>query len=182
MFSRVDRDSAERNTVLVMTDPSDPRLLDVLLDSWERNNTILVNFLRALPRDGLEARGMEGSPTLAQLFAHIHFVRLALILEDAPEFARELPAEEWSAEHDRGRIEAMLNDSAAAVREAVIETIEAGRQMRIHYDHPALLLQHLIWHEGYHHGQMKLALQAAGCPMPDEQAGPLTWGAWMRKR
>jgi hypothetical protein len=30
-----------------------------------------------------------------------------------------------------------------------------------HYDHPILLLQHMLWHEGYHHGQISLALTAA---------------------
>jgi uncharacterized damage-inducible protein DinB len=39
----------------------------------------------------------------------------------------------------------------------------------------------MLWHEGYHHGQIKLALKLAGCPIPDQDAGPLTWGVWMRK-
>jgi hypothetical protein len=39
-----------------------------------------------------------------------------------------------------------------------------------------------VWHEGYHHGQMKLALKVAGRPMTDKDAGPLTWGVWMRKK
>jgi hypothetical protein len=43
----------------------------------------------------------------------------------------------------------MLNDSAKAVRDAVKSRIEAGREMQLHYDHPVLLLQHMIWHEGY---------------------------------
>lgn len=30
-------------------------LLDAILDSWDRNNTILVNLLSALPEGGLEA-------------------------------------------------------------------------------------------------------------------------------
>ena len=34
---------------------ADGRLLDVLLDSWERNNAILVNLLRALPEGGLDS-------------------------------------------------------------------------------------------------------------------------------
>jgi uncharacterized damage-inducible protein DinB len=51
-----------------------------------------------------------------------------------------------------------------------------------HYDHPILLLQHMLWHEGYHHGQMKLALKLAGRPLADEDAGPLTWGVWMRRK
>jgi uncharacterized damage-inducible protein DinB len=54
--------------------------------------------------------------------------------------------------------------------------------MDLHYDHPILLLQHMLWHEGYHHGQIKLALKMAGRPFPDDEAGPVTWGVWMRKK
>ena len=46
-----------------------PHLLEALLDSWNRNNTIL---LLALPDGGLEARAMEGSPSVAEMFTHIH--------------------------------------------------------------------------------------------------------------
>lgn len=157
-------------------------LLDVLLDSWDRNNTILVNLLRALPQSGLEARVTASSPSVAQLFTHIHFVRLVFLVEDAPEFARELPDEEWAFECDPDRIEQMLHDSAAAVRGAVKGRIETGSDMQVHYDHPILLLQHMIWHEGYHHGQIKLALKRAGRALPDDKAGPLTWGIWMHKQ
>ena len=164
-----------------MSNPQDGRLLDVLLNSWDRNNTILLNLLRALPEGGLEARATEGGPSIAELFTHIHYVRLVFVFEDAPELARDLPREEWAAERDPGRITQMLNDSAKAVRDAVRSRVEAGRDMDLHYDHPILLLQHMLWHEGYHHGQMKLALKVAGRPMADEEAGPITWGVWMRK-
>src|SRR6516164_11514888 len=97
----------------------DQSLLEALLDSWERNNTILVNLLRALPEGGLEARAMEGSPSVAQLFTHIHYVRLVFVAEDAPEFSRNLPEEEWAVERDPGRIAQMLDDSAKVVRDAV---------------------------------------------------------------
>ena len=56
----------------------DGLLLDALLDSWDRNTTILINLLRALPEGGMEARATDGSPTVAQLFMHVHFVRLVL--------------------------------------------------------------------------------------------------------
>lgn len=124
-----------------MTDASDQSLLDVLVDSWDRNNAILLNLLRILPENGLEVRATESGPSVAQLFTHIHYVRLVFVEEDAPEFATRLPV-----------------------------------------DHPILFLQHMIWHEGYHHGQIKLALKRAGTPISDEQAGPLTWGVWMRKK
>jgi len=164
-----------------MSDASSQPLLEALLDSWDRNNTILLNLLRALPEGGLEARAMEGSPSIAQLFTHIHYVRLVFVFEDAPEFARDLPEKEWVFERDPRRIAHMLSDSAQAVRDAVKSTLEAGRDLNLHYDHPILLLQHMIWHEGYHHGQIKLALKLAGRPMANKEAGPVTWGVWMGK-
>ena len=165
-----------------MSSTHDQSLLEALLDSWDRNNIILLNLLRALPEGGLEARVMEGSPFVAELFTHIHYVRLVFISEDAPEFARDLPEEEWMDERDPDRLAQMLNDSATAVRDAVKSRVEAGRDMNLHYDHPILLLQHMVWHEGYHHGQIKLALKVAGHPMTDEEAGPITWDVWMLKK
>ena len=156
-------------------------LLEALLDSWDRNNTILLNLLGALPEGALEIRAMEDSPCLAQLFAHIHFVRLIFVSEDTPELARDLPAEEWPIERDRERLAEMLQESARAVRHAVESRLKTGREMDVHYDHPILLFQHMIWHEGYHHGQIKLALKIAGRPWANEEAGPLTWHVWMDK-
>jgi uncharacterized damage-inducible protein DinB len=140
-----------------MLDARDQSLLEALLDSWDRNNTIVVKLLRALPEGGLEASAVEGSPSIAKLFRHIHFVRLVFVLEDAPEFARPLPDQtlsrkEWTVERDRGTMERMLNESAQAVRD-----------------------------EGHHHGQMKLALKVAGLSMDDQEIGPVTWGLWMDK-
>ena len=159
----------------------DKDVLEVLLDSWDRNNRILVNLLRALPEGGLDARAMNGSPSVAEMFTHIHYVRLIFISEDAPEFAGKMPEAEWLAERDPEKIAEMLNQSAATVRRAVKSRLESGRQMQLHYDHPVLLLQHMIWHEGYHHGQIKLTLKLAGRPVTNKEAGPITWRVWMNK-
>ena len=165
-----------------MSDATDQRLLKALLDSWDRNNTILINLLAVLPPGGLDARAMEGGPSVAELLTHVHYVRLVFVFEDAPEFAAPLPAEEWVVERDTSRIAQMLSDSAKVVRNAVQGRLEASRPMDLHYDHPILLLQHMIWHEGYHHGQVKLALKLSGCPIPNQKAGPATWRVWMDKR
>lgn len=156
-------------------------LLDALLDSWDRNNTILTNLVRAIPDDALDLRPVEGSPSIGELFTHIHYVRLVFVEEDAPEFARAVPDGEWRSERDRSHLVSMLNESADAVREAVRSRLDAGRAMDMHYDHPILMLQHLIWHEGYHHGQIKLTLKLAGAPLDNKVAGPLTWRVWMNK-
>lgn len=118
---------------------------------------------------------------MAQLFIHIHYVRLLFVIEDAPEFGQPLPDGEWRAERNRDRIAAMLDESARVVRDAVSGRLLAGRGMDRRYDHPILLLQHMIWHEGYHHGQIKLALKAAGRAFDDEEIGPVTWDVWMDK-
>lgn len=157
-------------------------LLEVLLDSWDRNNTILVNLLRAIPQDGLAVRPMAGSPSVIELFSHIHYVRLVFVSEDAPEFAKKMPEKEWVAEADTTRMALMLNESAQAVRDAVKDRVQTRKAMNLHYDHPILLLQHMIWHEGYHHGQIKLALKMAGQPISNAEAGPITWRVWMRKK
>lgn len=164
-----------------MSNAADQTLLDALLDSWDRNNTILVNLLRALPEGGLEARAIKGSPSVAEMFTHIHYVRLVLVSEDAPDLATSLPDKEWAVERDGSRIAQMLNNSAKTVRDAVRKRIETRREMDVHYDHPILFLQHMIWHEGYHHGQIKLALKVTGRPLSDNDAGPGTWDVWMDK-
>jgi uncharacterized damage-inducible protein DinB len=164
-----------------MLDEANRGLLEVLLDSWERNNEILVNLLLVIPEGGLKAKALESSPSVAQAINHIHYVRLVFIIEDAPEFAVDQPDEEWSELGDTERLIGNLIESAKLVRDAVRSRVEAGRAMELHYDHPILLLQHMIWHEGYHHGQIKVALKAAGIPLSDDVAGPATWDVWMRK-
>jgi uncharacterized damage-inducible protein DinB len=164
-----------------MSNTTADRLLGDLLDSWDRNNTILVNLLRILPEGAFDVRVMQGSPSVAEMFTHMHYCRLIFVFEDAPEFARTLPDGEWRVERDTACMTEMLNDSAKAVRDAVKSKVEKGQEMDLHYDHPILMLQHLIWHEGYHHGQIKLALKLAGRPVSDDEAGPATWDVWMHK-
>jgi uncharacterized damage-inducible protein DinB len=157
-------------------------LLDAVLDSWDRNQAIMLNLLRALPEGGLQAKAAPDSPSVAQQFMHLHHERLVSVLEEAPEFARTVPEKEWAVETDAGRIAAMLEDSARAVRDAVRGRVTAGRDLDTNYDHPVLMLQLLLWHEGYHHGQIKLALKLAGRPLSNDEAGPLTWDVWRSRK
>ena len=156
-------------------------LLEVLLDSWDRNNTITTNLLRAIPEGTMDLKVTPTSPSIAQLFMHMHYVRAVFVEEDAPEIAIDVPKGEWGVEPDRDRLARMLAGSATAVRDAVQSRLASGRAMDRHYDHPILMLQHLIWHEGYHQGQIKLALKIAGRAFDDEEIGPLTWDVWMEK-
>ena len=159
----------------------DQKLLEALLDSWDRNNNILVNLLRAVPEGGLEARAVGGSMTVAEMFLHIHGTRHFVLSEDAPEFALAPLEKGWRETRDVDRIAEMLNESAHAVRAALKDRVENGKEMLVRYDHPILLLQHMVWHEGYHHGQIKLALKAMGRALDDEEIGRVTWHLWFDK-
>jgi uncharacterized damage-inducible protein DinB len=157
-------------------------VLDALLDSWDRNNTILKNLVLALPDGALGLRATSTSQTIGGLVAHMHYCRLIFVKEDAPESAIAIPQGEWRSERDPRRMAAWLDESAAVVKDAVKRRLASGKPMDTHYDHPILLLQHMIWHEGYHHGQIKLTLKQAGQAFDDEEIGPVTWDVWMDKR
>jgi uncharacterized damage-inducible protein DinB len=164
-----------------MANTRDHGLLDALVDAWDRNNTITVNLLRAIAKEDLDIQPLASSPTIAQLFAHLHYVRMIFVVENAPDIAVDMRKAEWRAERDPARLEQMLNDSAKIVREAVINRLSSGREMERHFDHPILMFQHLIWHDAYHHGQIKLTLKLTGRAVDDEEIGPLTWSVWMKK-
>ena len=165
-----------------MANSQDVSLLDAVLDSWDRNNTILINLLRCVPGGGLAARATTSSPSVSEMFTHLHHERMVSVLEEAPEFVGKVPEKEWAVESDRERIVEMLTESAQRVRDAVKNRVETGKPMNLNYDHPILLIQLLIFHESYHHGQIKLALKLAGLQVTDELAGELTWDVWRRKK
>jgi uncharacterized damage-inducible protein DinB len=151
-------------------------MLDAVLDGWDRNCRVLLNLLRLIPTNGLDARVREGSPTVSQMFTHMHHERMVSAFENAPEYAGSVPAEEWRHERDADRISEMLEESGKRVRAAVKGRIEANRALDRGFAHPIHLLHLLIFHEGYHHGQIKSALKSAGCPIAD--AGPAVWDVW----
>ena len=149
----------------------------------------MLGLLHAIPENGLKARASSSSPSVAAMFSHICYLRLALVCESDPEFGAQHPEmvpsddDEWLEEHDLGRMTEKLSHSAKVLRDAVKRWVETGQSVKAGspgYEHPILLLQHMIWHEGYHVGQMKLALKLTGIPMSDKDAGSVTWSIWWK--
>ena len=165
-----------------MSNTQEKGLLEVMLDAWDRNNTILLNLLQVLPDGGLNAKATADSPSVSEMFTHIHHERMISVFENAPEFAGAMPEKEWVIELNSDRIVQMLKESAKRVRDAVESKVNSDQAMDLDFDHPILLLQLLIFHEGYHHGQIKLALKVKGIPVTNDQAGPLTWDIWRRRK
>jgi uncharacterized damage-inducible protein DinB len=130
---------------------------------------------------------MTGSMPVAVQFAHIQNTRLFWLNQVAPEFAENVTrlfrqdGEDRIAERDPKRIAQALNEGAAAIAAAVKGRLEANQPMKgehATYDHPVLLLAHMLWHEGYHVGQIKLALKTIGYVMSDEVEEKTIWSLW----
>lgn len=164
-----------------MSGASDQSLLSVLLDSWDRNNSIMLNLLRALPEDGTGGQSAGGQP-LRRAAVDAHPPRAARVrLRGGSRVRQErtggrVAGRAWRgtrrADADRKR----QGGAGRGEREGAGRS-EPGPQLRPpDPDAPALAL-----HEGYHHGQIKLALKVAGYPICDDEAGAFTWDVWRRK-
>ncbi len=153
------------------------------MECWERNHRVLMNLVGVLPPGGLDARAATDSPSVSQMLMHLHHERMVSLTEEAPEFAGQVPEQEWASESDPQRIQELLGESAQRVRDAVRSRIESGNLTDLNYDHPLLFLQLMMFHDAYHHGQIKLALKLSGCALDDDLAGPSTWDVWrLRQR
>ncbi len=157
-------------------------MLALALDSWERNQTILVNLLHNVPREALGLRPLDDSPSVGGLFAHMAATRIHFVQRNAPEVACSMPDFDQVDLRDREELLALLEASSTAVRAALQSRIAAERPMEVDYGDPMLFVQHLVWHEGYHHGVIKFLLKFTGRPLKDEQFGPLSWDLWLEKK
>lgn len=157
-------------------------VLEALLESWDRNNTILLNLVRSLPEGSLELRPSETSWPVAVHLSHIHQTRLYWLSQAAPEFEHGVEelfrqqGEQWIAERDLSKVIAGLEASHKAVRDAVASNITKVPMGP--YTHPVQFLQHMFWHEGYHYGQLMLALKPLGYTSSDEWQDKNIWSVW----
>jgi uncharacterized damage-inducible protein DinB len=159
-------------------------LLEALLESWDRNNTILINLIKSLPEGSLDLRPSETSWPVAVHLSHIHELRLFWLGQTAPEFAQgvsslfRVDGDNWIAQRDLGKVMAGLEASHKAVRDAVKTHIEADTATLGPYSHPVHFLQHMFWHEGYHYGQLMLALKSLKYATSDEWQEENIWNVW----
>lgn len=153
-------------------------VLDITFNAWDRHCTALINLLEALPETALHARALPSSPTIAEMFTHMHHERLISVQENAPEVNVAVPAIEWADVPDPKEVVVMLTESALAVRRAVETRLHAEQRFDKDFAHPTQLIAFLIFHEGYHHGQIKLALKAVNASLADDVVGQKIWDVW----
>lgn len=161
-----------------------------LLDSWDRQCRIVDAVAGLVDESNRHAKPSDDGWALDQQLAHMHGVRRFWLSQVAPEHAARLGSA-YADEHgtpiaDLESIRRLLLESGHAVREAVRSGIERGggpmTGPHATYDNPVLLLQHMLWHDGWHVGLIFLALRRAGQEPPEEWEEPNVWGLWREER
>jgi len=155
--------------------------VEALLDSWDRQCTIVRNVAGLVDDGNRTAKPSHDGKDLADQLAHIHLVRCGWLHNVAPERAAALGPDfaPWTADAPESLDErrSRLDASAQAIREFLEEQLPIGAPVG-GYDHPALFLQHMVWHEGWHVGLMMLALRLNGQEPPEEWEEAHIWGLW----
>ncbi len=156
-------------------------ITNMLLDSWDRQCQILESVASLVTEENRHFRPAASSWTIDRQLAHVHNTRTYFLSQVAPDLSAELKEIADEDEVTLDQILAALSASRTAIRSAVSAGLEAGGPLSggyVVYDNPILLLQHMIWHEGWHTGLIFLALRLNGQEPPEEWEEPNVWGKW----
>jgi uncharacterized damage-inducible protein DinB len=153
-----------------------------LLDSWDRQCRIVRSVAGLINDSNREFKpSADGMPLYGHL-AHIHSVRKFFLAQLDREGAYRLIdvyRNGWEDPiEDLETLRLALDDSAAAVRAAVLGAFATETGKSGWYDNPVLYLQHMIWHEGWHVGLMFLALRLNGQEPAEDWEEANVWGEW----
>ena len=157
-----------------------------LLDSWDRQCRIVNAVATLIDEKNRHALPSEDGWALDKQLAHIHNTRKFWLKMVAPTHAEPLGKsyadDQGTPIADVDAIKRYLQESGKAIRAAVEEGLKKGLEPmkgpNATYDNPVLLLQHMIWHEGWHVGLIFLALRLNGQEPQEEWEEPNVWGQW----
>ena len=159
-------------------------MIDRILESWDRQATIVNNVAGLITEETKMAQSSEGEMRIYEHLAHMHGVRRGWMHEIDPKYLEgsatlhtQVSEEEWAASDDLPLIQQRLKESGEAVRKMMADMLPVDGQAGP-YDHPLFYLQHMLWHEGWHVGAIFHALRAVGQEPTEEWEEPNVWGLW----
>lgn len=157
---------------------------EALLESWQRQCTIMNNAMSLVDESNKHAKPSEDGMPLFKQMAHTQAVRVGWLESMFPKYAEGLDylytqeGETWVPCDDLEKIRKNLLISQQAIHDALKEAIETDRTELGAYDHPVYFVQHMIWHEGYHFALIMLALRNIGIDPTEEWEEEHVWGLW----
>jgi len=127
-----------------------------LVDALAIHDRVTLYLLDALPQEALLGTGGRKARRTAEMFAHIHNVRVDWLKSVAPDAAA--PAKVGKDEAgDKAVLRAALEASGATLRAALADTLASGKRPRGFKPHTAGFVGYLIAHQAYHHGEIGVA-------------------------
>ncbi|HLO98221.1 MAG TPA: DinB family protein [Fimbriimonas sp.] len=156
---------------------------EALLDSWDRQCRIVSKVASLVNESNRHLKPCEDGWPLDRQLAHIHSVRHFFLKNIDPDRGNAIESsftDGWQTPiSDLDKIKALLDQSGPAARDAVADALQKNGVQKIGwYDNPVLYLQHMVWHEGWHVGQIFTALRLGGQEVQEEWEEPNVWGEW----
>jgi uncharacterized damage-inducible protein DinB len=156
-------------------------LTSAILESWDRQASIVKAVAEKLEPDQLTIRISESEMTIGEHLCHIHQTRTYWLNMLNPDFDLDMGGlydEDWNAIIDSSKIKLALAKSSKNIHLAVDPLLVDDAGPVGPYRHPIHFVQHMIWHEGWHVGAILLALRMNGQALSEEWEDPNIWGVW----
>lgn len=113
--------------------------------------------------------------SIAEIFAHLHNVRIDWLKSGDPSLVGGLVKLEKSALSRQGLGQAHA-DSGLAVAKLIAEGLETGR-IRGFKPHPTAFAGYMIAHDAYHRGEIGMVATSLGFPLDSKNSfGMWEWG------
>ncbi|MFN8508688.1 MAG: DinB family protein [Dehalococcoidia bacterium] len=146
-----------------------------LVETWLIGNRVNLYVLDALAEPALAAVPAKGR-SIAQMWAHLHNVRLDWLKSGNPALLNGLAKLDTKAPLARAELRAALEASGERMAGLVEQGLAEGR-VKGFKPHPTAFAGYLLAHEGYHRGEIGIAATAAGHPLDQKTSfGMWEWG------
>ncbi|MEZ4769910.1 MAG: DinB family protein [Caldilineales bacterium] len=151
-------------------------MTDPLLETWQINARVVLYVLDAVDEAVFVLPAPAKGRSAPQMFAHIHDVRAMWLASGKalPDGVAKLGKQD---RYDRDSLRVALHSSGDAIAAMVGGALASGKRISGFKPHPPAFVGYLISHEGYHLGEIGVALREAGHPLDRKTAfGMWEWG------
>ncbi|MCB9133331.1 MAG: hypothetical protein H6647_20610 [Anaerolineales bacterium] len=151
-------------------------MTDPLLETWQINARVVLYTFDAVDDAVFALPAPAKGRSAPQMFAHIHDVRV-LWLQSGKALPEEVTKLGKQDGYYRTTLRAALAASGAGIDAMVARSLETGNRIPGFKPHTSGFVGYLISHEGYHLGEIGVALREAGYPLDRKTSfGMWEWG------